>query len=318
MAVDFEPHPAGLSSKNSKLLAHASLIAYSDEPACMAWANANGFDESKFFSATNDFMGVDTQGFVARDQNILLIAFRGTQPSELTDWITDAKAVPETWGYPAGHVHKGFYEALRAVWPLNGEATLPQWLMNRGNRAVWITGHSLGGALAEVCAAEAAFVAHLPVDGVYTFGQPRVGTEGFAQAVQPALGARIFRYVHDRDIVPRVPLFGMGFRHYGSLVTLLANKPPAVAPSCVENAMAALRFAFGALDKAPIDEAAEIAKAVVSAGLHGDLGKSIEQAVLGHENNLFPDLEAILQGATQNITDHSMENGYLPLIEAAA
>jgi len=318
MAADFEPRPAGLSSKNAKLLAHASLIAYSDGPACMDWAAASGFDESKFFSATNDFMGVDTEGFVARDQNILLIAFRGTQPNQLADWITDAKAAPETWGYPAGYVHKGFYEAFRVVWPPNGDATLPEWLTNRGDRAVWITGHSLGGALAEVCAAQAAFVAHLPVNGVCTFGQPRVGTADFAKLMQAALGARIFRYVHDRDIVPRVPLFGMGFRHYASAVTLLAGQPPAIAPSCVENAVAALRFAFGALDRAPIDEVAVMTKAIVSAGLQGDLGKSIEQAVLGHEHDLFPDLKAILQGATQNITDHSMDKGYLPLIEAAA
>ena len=96
----------------------------------------------------------------------------------------------------------------------NGEI-LPRRLLNRGNKTIWITGHSLGGALAELCAAQALFVSKIPVQGVYTFGQPRVGSNDFAAAVNAKLGSGIFRFVNDRDIVARVPLFTMGFCHYG-------------------------------------------------------------------------------------------------------
>ena len=133
------------------------------------------------------------------------------------DWFVDFRATRRAWDHNVGHVHDGFYSALRKVWGVtlaNGEI-LPRRLLNRGNKTIWITGHSLGGALAELCAAQALFVSKIPVQGVYTFGQPRVGSNDFAAAVNAKLGSGIFRFVNDRDIVARVPLFTMGFCHYG-------------------------------------------------------------------------------------------------------
>ena len=68
------------------------------------------------------------------------------------DWFVDAGATHRQWDHDAGTVHTGFYNALRAVWgvPLAKGEVLPRRLVNRGNKTIWITGHSLGGALREL------------------------------------------------------------------------------------------------------------------------------------------------------------------------
>jgi hypothetical protein len=71
---------------------------------------------------------------------------------------------------------------------------------------LWVTGHSLGAAVATV-AADA-----LPATGgVYTFGSPRVGDGDFAAAFNRRFADRSFRYVDDHDAVTRVPPESFGF-----------------------------------------------------------------------------------------------------------
>lgn len=87
--------------------------------------------------------------------------------------------------------------------------------------ALYITGHSLGGALAVLAAA------YLQVDptlaslreklgGVYTYGQPRVGYQSFAKQFDSAFGDKLFRHVYGNDVVPRMPPRTAGpFKHFG-------------------------------------------------------------------------------------------------------
>jgi triacylglycerol lipase len=75
-------------------------------------------------------------------------------------------------------------------------------------RQLWLTGHSLGGALAMLAANELFSRAErgaAPIAGVYTFGQPRVGNAGFRDAYDTLLKGRTFRIVHGDDVVPRIP-----------------------------------------------------------------------------------------------------------------
>jgi hypothetical protein len=72
---------------------------------------------------------------------------------------------------------------------------------------LFVTGHSLGGALAVLCTAmlhrtEPALFANLR--GVYTYGQPMVGDGDFAATCEP-FAARTFRHVYHSDLVPRLP-----------------------------------------------------------------------------------------------------------------
>jgi hypothetical protein len=103
--------------------------------------------------------------------------------------------------------------------PIPGEAEL--------GPALYITGHSLGGALATVAAAmlfayaDAGRITRPGFDvkswlrGVYTFGQPMVGDATFTR-LNEALGKKTFRHVYRRDVVARLPSRTMGpFVHMG-------------------------------------------------------------------------------------------------------
>jgi len=319
MAVlNFDSQATGLSLPNARVLGQAAAVSYEDGATCERWARAQGFDENfDFFSSTGVVAHSDTQGFVAQSADLILVAFRGTQPSQPVDWLSDFEASHETWGNPAGKVHKGFYEALRAVWghPIGGKEILPARLVNRGNRPVWIAGHSLGGALAELCAAQASFVNHIPVQGVYTFGQPRVGDEEFARAVHAALGSKIFRFINDRDIVPRVPFFGTGFRHYGSEIFFDHQHQQENRPASVENLAGALRLAGLALTVDAVAEAAKmLTAATLKAGLHGNPLTILQQLVREREDIALGASRALLAAGTENIADHDMRKNYLTLL----
>jgi hypothetical protein len=296
----FDPNADGLSMPNARLLGRASNTAYQNADECYSWAHDNGFDEAfDFFSNTSP--NTDTNGFVAQNSESILVAFRGTDPAKPIDWFIDMDALHQHADFPEAKVHQGFEEALAAVWGPAGREILPKRLAARGNRTVWIAGHSLGGALAELAAAKAAAVSGIPVQGVYTFGQPRVGDERFAHRVSDAIGTRIFRFINNHDIVPRVPLWGMGFRHYSRELIFngmaLENRT-----LWIESLVAAIRLAAGAADL-------DLAKEVLA------LGQAIlmdRDAVAKRELELLGNPQQILAAGTANITDHSMLNGYLP------
>lgn len=75
---------------------------------------------------------------------------------------------------------------------------------------VWITGHSLGGALAVLAAARLKLQGIAP--HVYTFGQPRVAFGEFADRFDAELSGRLWRFVNQSDLVPRLPP-GLFYRH---------------------------------------------------------------------------------------------------------
>ena len=123
---------------------------------------------------------VDTQGFIAVDESRLLAAFRGTE--SLPDWLTNLQTVRDPGPWRNTRVHEGFQDAFHAAALRIGETIGRE----RGDRQVWLTGHSLGGALAVLLAATLLESA-IPVTGLYTFGAPRVGNNAFASHVDAGL-----------------------------------------------------------------------------------------------------------------------------------
>ncbi|MGK3985485.1 lipase family protein [Sorangium sp. So ce136] len=91
--------------------------------------------------------------------------------------------------------------------------------------ALYITGHSLGGAMAVLTGAliyESHEFQYLQrkLRGIYTFGQPMVGYRDFAEIFGKRFGHKLFRHLYDHDIVPALPPRTAGhFVHFGEEYT---------------------------------------------------------------------------------------------------
>lgn len=108
-------------------------------------------------------------------------------------------------------VVQGFYEPLQEIWP-----ELKFWIDTLPpGKNVWLTGHSLGGALAGLVT----FLVPNRVAGVYTFGCPCIGEQDFATAFDNlAPSSQTFRYLHGNDAIAKGLEFpGSWYRHVGQL-----------------------------------------------------------------------------------------------------
>ncbi len=202
---DFEPKIT-YSLKDALALALASALAYADEGEISDAAAEWGLPKCSFISREG------TQVFVAANADIVVVAFRGTEPGEREDWLTDVN-FPTLPG-PAGEVHRGFLAALNSVWIDVHEGI--RSLCDR-KQGVWLTGHSLGAALATLAAARLELQQRDPIGGLYTFGSPRVGDGEFRRAADSRFLPRSFRFVNHNDIVTRLPPRAFGFQHAGNV-----------------------------------------------------------------------------------------------------
>ena len=207
-----------LSAVNTWWLAEASLLAYADENFIARVFDAAGLTQAGFRTAFVN--GSSTQCFIAYGPEVVLVAFRGTEVRDfwagLRDWMTNLQAtlVPDGFG---GRVHAGFQQGLEEVWGTLCALLGPILAQNPASPGVWLTGHSLGAALATLAADRASQQHAFPVRGLYTFGSPRLGDMAFARRIDTgALKSRAFRFVNHLDIVPRVPP-PWGYRHAGRL-----------------------------------------------------------------------------------------------------
>ena len=172
-------------------LAYASKLSYKRPDIVeMITTEVWGFDSCRPFDIGN------TQGFVAWNNDVVLVAFRGTDG--ISDFLLDLTFRPvET---PHFEVHQGFWNGFEMV--RNELRALIEEARPDGKR-VFITGHSLGGALAQIAAAELSDL--VSPSGIYTYGQPAVGLENFSDFMDQRFAENSFRFVNKKDIVPRVP-----------------------------------------------------------------------------------------------------------------
>jgi triacylglycerol lipase len=184
----------------------------------------------------------DTTGLWGERADAVVLAFAGTDPGVWQTVATDgaAKLSPDT------DIHTGFQTALNAADDVIQQAVTKS---QQTGKPLWITGHSLGAALAALAAKAAAESLHCPPKAIYLFGMPRAGGERFQAAYNgnPNLGPRSFRFVHGLDVVARVPSFS-GYRHIGSVLQCksgekfdpqqrfspLVTNDPELAPGIIE------------------------------------------------------------------------------------
>ena len=154
----------------------------------------------------------DTQAFLATWPDKAVLSFRGTEIDVLGDILSDL-AVHKT-DFRGARVHSGFLEKLETLWDDDLEARLDE--LGDARIPVWVTGHSLGGAIATLAGMR------WPFQEVVTFGQPRVGS-GLDDAF---VAHGHVRYVNGLDSVPRIPPAIMGYEHHGEEVRLVDPDGP--------------------------------------------------------------------------------------------
>jgi hypothetical protein len=203
------------------IMANISGWAYSDYAVLMDALARRGIVDDQAtcsqVSVKNEAMLVVSTAFLIRTGNVGVLCFRGTEPTNAINFLTDASCKPINF-FSMGKVHGGFFRNVAAVWPelvMETEAAIAS-----GLDALYITGHSLGAAMAVVAAAtifgDSEYADWRPlVRGVYTYGQPMVGDHEFARSCE-RLQDRVFRHVYGHDLVSRLPPRSAGtFTHFG-------------------------------------------------------------------------------------------------------
>jgi hypothetical protein len=262
MSMSLDASVAG-DPRNALFLARACELAYFSEPEGAARFRSELSLEAKLISVDN------TQVYVAVNDQAIVVAFRGSEAPTtldgLKDWLlTNANnylILPEGRSgseFAAAGVgarfHRGFLDALEMVWtPLL--AAVDQ-LLKAKERPLWVTGHSLGGALALLTAWRLSrnFIA---VQEIVTFGAPMIGNDAAAKAFERAFSGKIFRYVDLEDVVPHLPsvsLLANAYTHCLNEVALSAEKAAAALSGLQSLQPSQLANAGGALDSGTIDQ----------------------------------------------------------------
>ena len=188
--------------QRSLLFAKLASIAYCNEKTAKSQAKKLGFTTVEFYELGG------AQAYRFMNKHDIVIACRGTEPTELNDIKADLKAAP-VMAETIGRVHRGFKDEVDELWPMVKED-----LQRVGKtRKAWFCGHSLGAAMATLMASRAEDDPAAPhIEELYTFGSPRVGWRKFVNS----LDVVHHRWVNNNDIVTRVPLAAMGYKHDGT------------------------------------------------------------------------------------------------------
>jgi len=190
---------AAYSDRTAWLMATLSELAYrpfEKDDAAREELAATLSDAGLLLVECFDAPETGTQAFLARRPGAFsVLAFRGTE-KDRKDILVDLNA--RFYETPAGKAHHGFSTAYAGM---HGavEAALSRLPRSEPAEQLFITGHSLGGALATTATKllESRFV----VGACYTFGSPRVGTPEWSDAVKTP----VYRVVNGADGVPLVP-----------------------------------------------------------------------------------------------------------------
>ncbi len=219
----FQPRlgPGSSLLVNASWLADACFLVYG--PARFIETHLNGIRFELGWIGERD----NNQGMFLLNEQAMILVFRGTRLEvnsaldklEFTtinadDLKIDATFLPRVCE-AGGHVHRGFLDAFKS------SCGAMDLILSRRTpgQALWITGHSLGGAIATLAAAH---IGAENIEGLFTYGCPRVGDAAFTKALPTRNYAR---FVHRDDWVTTVPPEPiLGYKHAGELVEISAGK----------------------------------------------------------------------------------------------
>ena len=144
-------------------------------------------------SATFDRDG--TQAILVSAESFIALAFRGTEAMSIRDIKSDVRANKRACE-SGGKMHSGFHDAFENVRSMVEEAINDP---AHADKPLYVTGHSLGGAVATVAAKKLAHPGGIAA--CYTFGAPRVGDDDWIAEIRTP----IYRLVNSADCVTMLP-----------------------------------------------------------------------------------------------------------------
>lgn len=187
------------------LYAEWCRTVYEDTPSSRKWSH--GDEISWFYDSTTD-----TEACLLKNKldNTHALVFRGSE--SLLDWRTNLNTKPYKFSNDVT-VHRGFWNSWKSI---RTEILKTVYEYN----SLSICGHSLGGALAVLCAYDIALIYPGIELTLITFGQPKVGNKGFTKKLNN-LVPLYYRVVNQMDVVPFSPFFFQGnFSHGGKKLQL--------------------------------------------------------------------------------------------------
>jgi hypothetical protein len=174
----------------------------------------------------------DTQCAILSDTTgtSIYIVFRGSE--KRLDWETSFNFEQEVVEFEQEVIQEQIVQDREQIYPYQGESQsgaqmhrgftaaymsvrekIHNYLRSHAASSVTVTGHSLGGALATLCAVDVQynFSNKVTID-IYTFGAPKVGNDGFRESFNRRV-PNSYRFVHGMDIVSALPRPWQGYRH---------------------------------------------------------------------------------------------------------
>ncbi|PHR74229.1 MAG: lipase [Arcobacter sp.] len=134
-----------------------------------------------------------TQAMVVSSNKFYVLAFRGTETTSIADIKADLNA-KQTQCETDGKIHRGFKNAFNEV-----HNDIQNYINEKlQDKPLFITGHSLGGALATVATKK---LKHPELAACYTYGSPRVGNEEWMLGIK----SPVYRLVNSADPVTMLP-----------------------------------------------------------------------------------------------------------------
>ncbi len=275
------------------MLLRASGLAY-DIDLKGGYKPGSAFDSGLEYSSGPAAVSMgDNACLVGKHANAIVVAFRGTMVDSISDRLRNLLIAPEHRDPLPGSVHTGFYFAVMSILREMVEAVKS---LDPKSNAVYLTGHSKGGAMATI----AAYLLHrntpdIRIARVVTFAAPKPGDAAFRDGYQKLVANHV-RYESYGDLIPLLPPSGAG--SLSNRVSELSGIPVIGPKLGVIHSIAA---AAAKWDYKPVG-----AKSYID---------GLRRIVLNQNHDIQVDdfLKNLKQHPVDGLsTAHSLRNGYMP------
>ncbi|WP_264329586.1 lipase family protein [Wolbachia endosymbiont (group A) of Lasioglossum malachurum] len=185
-----------------------------------------GYKVVQFYNM-NDGKQYRHAGYVFIKDKEITITYRGSRNG--FDYRKDAEMILTSSDKllpKGGKIHSGFYSLFKDSWSsvyeiLKGHANDQQ--LEIKDFKINLTGHSMGGAIANIAALCLSVTEGAEDLHVATFASPRVFDSSAAEIYKERLGKKTIRVVNQSDFIPSLPFGSMGYKHVGEQLVITSH-----------------------------------------------------------------------------------------------